>query len=181
MITFGFVGLETITGLVLAGLLIFLNVEKTIGKKQQQIREFHKAECLAKGQEWIDPEELAKEEQRKFEEESEEIYLKELKEKCDKKGWNYEEKLKEHLDKVESTKVKNAQKRLASEAKEAQKVQKIEQKKKEKIAKMTPEKLAKYNEKIARRHDLEEKNWEKEKAYGEAYRAKIQSELTLER
>ena len=38
MITFGFVGLETITGLVLAGLLIFLSVEKDIEKKQAQIK-----------------------------------------------------------------------------------------------------------------------------------------------
>lgn len=38
MITFGFVGLETITGLVLAGLLIFLSVEKDIDKKQAEIQ-----------------------------------------------------------------------------------------------------------------------------------------------
>lgn len=37
VITFGFVGLETITGLVLAGLLIFLSVEKVIGKEQAEI------------------------------------------------------------------------------------------------------------------------------------------------
>lgn len=37
-ITFGFVGLEVFTGIILAVLLIFLNVEKTIGKEQQEIR-----------------------------------------------------------------------------------------------------------------------------------------------
>lgn len=37
-ITFGFVGLETITGIVLAVLLIFLNVEKNIGKEQAEIK-----------------------------------------------------------------------------------------------------------------------------------------------
>ena len=36
-ITFSFVGLETITGIVLAVLLIFLDVEKTIEKKQKEI------------------------------------------------------------------------------------------------------------------------------------------------
>ena len=36
-ITFSFVGLEVITGIVLAVLLIFLNVEKDIGKKQAEI------------------------------------------------------------------------------------------------------------------------------------------------
>lgn len=38
VITFGFVGLEVITGLVLVVLLIFLNVEKDIDKKQAQIK-----------------------------------------------------------------------------------------------------------------------------------------------
>jgi GPH family glycoside/pentoside/hexuronide:cation symporter len=37
VITFSFVGLEVITGIVLAILLIFLNVEKDIGKKQAEI------------------------------------------------------------------------------------------------------------------------------------------------
>ena len=37
VITFSFVGLEVVTGIVLAGLLIFLNVEKDIGRKQEEI------------------------------------------------------------------------------------------------------------------------------------------------
>lgn len=37
-ITFGFVGLEVFTGIILAVLLIFLNVKKTIGKEQQEIQ-----------------------------------------------------------------------------------------------------------------------------------------------
>ena len=38
VITFGFVGLEVITGVILAVLLIFLNVEKDIDKKQAEIK-----------------------------------------------------------------------------------------------------------------------------------------------
>jgi putative transporter len=38
VITFGFVGLEVFTGVILAVLLIFLNVEKDIGKKQADIK-----------------------------------------------------------------------------------------------------------------------------------------------
>ena len=38
VITFAFVGLETITGIVLAVLLIFLSVEKTVQRKQAMIR-----------------------------------------------------------------------------------------------------------------------------------------------
>lgn len=36
--TFGFVGLETITGIILAVLLLFLNVEENIDKKQMEIK-----------------------------------------------------------------------------------------------------------------------------------------------
>lgn len=38
IITFGFVGLEVFTGVILAALLAFLNVEKDIGKKQAEIK-----------------------------------------------------------------------------------------------------------------------------------------------
>ena len=41
VITFGFVGLEAITGIVMAILLSFLNVEKGLDKKQQEIKERH--------------------------------------------------------------------------------------------------------------------------------------------
>ena len=37
VITFSFVGLEVITGIALAVLLIFLSVERDIGKKQAEI------------------------------------------------------------------------------------------------------------------------------------------------
>lgn len=66
IITFLFVGLEVFTGILLAVLLAFFNVEKTIGKKQQIIRERQKAACEAKGEEWIAPEIKAVEEEKKF-------------------------------------------------------------------------------------------------------------------
>lgn len=37
VITFGFVGLEVFTGIILVGILLFLNVEKDVGKKQAEI------------------------------------------------------------------------------------------------------------------------------------------------
>ena len=43
VITFGFVGLEVITGVILAVLLTFLNVEKDIGRKQAEIKALHAA------------------------------------------------------------------------------------------------------------------------------------------
>ncbi len=43
-ITFGFVGLETITGVILAILLLFLNVEKNIDREQAEIKARREAE-----------------------------------------------------------------------------------------------------------------------------------------
>lgn len=44
VITFGFVGLEVFTGIILAVLLLFLSVEKGIGKKQAEIAQRQKEE-----------------------------------------------------------------------------------------------------------------------------------------
>jgi hypothetical protein len=37
-ITFSFVGLEVFTGLILAAILLFVDVEKRIGKEQEEIK-----------------------------------------------------------------------------------------------------------------------------------------------
>lgn len=44
-ITFAFVGLEVITGLACAEILLLVNVEKTVHKKQQALIEREKLEC----------------------------------------------------------------------------------------------------------------------------------------
>lgn len=46
VITFGFVGLEVFTGVLLALLLVFLNVENGIEKKQTEIKEREETVCL---------------------------------------------------------------------------------------------------------------------------------------
>ena len=56
VITFAFVGLEVITGIVLAILLVFLSVEKTVEYKQVDILEYRKARCLAEGRAWDEQE-----------------------------------------------------------------------------------------------------------------------------
>ena len=82
-ITFAFVGLEAITGLVMAGLLVFLSVEKTIAKKHEIIRARQKAACEAKGEVWIEPEIRAEIEEKQFMEEARKIFIDELKAKCE--------------------------------------------------------------------------------------------------
>ncbi|MGN1419499.1 MAG: MFS transporter [Acutalibacteraceae bacterium] len=61
-ITFAFVGLETITGVILAILLIFLNVEKGLSQKQEEIRARKGLETVEQTAQEIAAEETATEE-----------------------------------------------------------------------------------------------------------------------
>ncbi len=177
VITFCFVGLETITGVILAVLLVFLSVEKTVARKQALIRERQKATAEARGETWIEPEVRAAEEQVKMDEEAEVIFRQDLKAKCEKKGLNYEEELNKHIAKVEAAKAKAEEKRVEAEKKEAEKAKKVEEKKAAKLAKLTPEQLEAKEAKAKKRAENDDAAWEIERQKGEEYYAKIQAEL----
>ncbi|MCF0141888.1 MAG: MFS transporter [Parasporobacterium sp.] len=150
VMTFSFVGLEVFTGAILVFLLIFLSVEKTIGRKQKQIREMQKAACEAKGEVWISPEEKAEKEEAESIQENDRIYLAALKEKCEKKGMDYEAEAEKWRTAEDAKRAAKAAKRLKSD----EKARAME----EKLSRLTPK---------------QEKAWEKEQAAGIAYRAKI--------
>lgn len=177
VITFAFVGLEAITGIVLAVLLVFLNVEKTIARKQTTIRERQKAQVEARGEEWVAPEVLAEIEEKRFMEESERIFAEELKVKCEKKGLNFEQELEAHNNKVAEQRAKQAEKKLIANEKAAAKQKAAEEKRAAKLAKLTPEQLAKREQKANLRAEKNDAAWARELAKGEAYYAKIQAEL----
>lgn len=175
--TFLFVGLEVITGALIAGLLVFLGVEKTLKRKQSQIRVRQKAECEAKGEVWVEPEVRAAEEQNLFDEESARIYAEELKTKCEKKGLNYDAELSKYIASVEAKKAKAEANRLKVEQKEKTAVEKIEKRKADKLAKLSPEKLALREAKERDRMRRDEIKWKLEEEKGNVYRAQFQSEL----
>lgn len=177
VITFAFVGLEMITGMVLAGLLIFLSVEKTISRKQDMIRERQKAACEAKGEEWMAPEIQAEIDEKNFIAESERIFTEELKVKCEKKGLNYEEELEKHNKQVRAQRAKQAEKKRIAEEKAAAKAKRVEERKAAKLASLTPEQLASREEKMKKRQERADALWAEERKKGEAYYAKIQAEL----
>lgn len=177
LITFAFVGLETITGLILAGLLVFLSVEKTIGRKQAKIREYQKAEAEARGEEWIAPEIQAARDEENYILESERIFAEELKAKCEKKGLNYEAELEKHNEQVAEKRAKQAEKKRLADEKAAAKLKKEEEKRAARLARLTPEQLAAREEKARKRKERDDALWASELAKGEAYRAKIQAEL----
>ena len=177
MITFSFVGLETITGVILAVLLIFLTVEKTLSRKQAKIREYQKAEAAARGEEWVAPEVRAAEEEATYLRENELAFETALKDKCAAKGLDFEKELADYQKAVAEKAAKTAEKKRLAEEKEKSKVEKAKARKEEKLAALSPEKRLKKEQKEAKRAEAEEAAWQRELAAGEAYRAKVKAEL----
>ena len=177
MITFSFVGLETITGIVLAVLLIFLSVEKTLSRKQAKIREYQRAEAEARGEAWISPEIRAAEAEAAYLRENELAFEVALKEKCAAKGLDFEKELADYRKAVAGKEAKTAEKKRLAEEKEKSKAEKAKARREERLAALSPEKRLKKEQKEAKRAAAEEAAWQRELAAGEAYRAKIQAEL----
>ena len=180
VITFAFVGLEVITGLVLAVLLIYLNVEKTVIRKQKAILAYRKAECEAAGKEWVDPDTAAAREQARQEQEGEAAALAELKAKCIKNGWDYEQKAAEYCAKASAIRAKAEEKRLASEKKAEARERTQAEKRAAKLEKLSPEKLAARKEREAKKAASIDRLWAREEVAGRAYREKIQKQLALQ-
>ena len=177
MITFSFVGLETITGVILAVLLIFLTVEKTLSRKQAKIREYQKAEAAARGEEWVAPEVRAAEEEATYLRENELAFEAALKDKCAAKGLDFEKELADYQKAAAEKAAKTAEKKRLAEEKEKSKAEKAKARKEEKLAALSPEKRLKKEQKEAKRAEAEETAWKRELAAGEAYRAKVKAEL----
>lgn len=177
MITFSFVGLETITGIILAVLLIFLSVEKTLSRKQAKIREYQRAKAEARGEEWVSPEVRAAEEEAKYLHENELAFEAALKEKCAAKGLDFEKELADYRKAVAGKEAKAAEKKRLAEEKEKAKAEKAKARKDARLAAMSPEDRLKKEQKEAKRAEAEEAAWQRELAAGEAYRAKVKAEL----
>ena len=177
VITFAFVGLESVTGVILAVLLVFLSVEKTIARKQEMIRERQKAAALARGEEWVAPEVQAEIDEKKFRKEGERIFAEELEAKCRKKGLDYAAELEKHKRAVAEADEKKAEKKRLADERAAAKAARADAKRAEKRALLTPEQLAAREEKDKRRQARDDAAWAVEREKGEAFYTKIQAEL----
>ncbi len=176
-ITFAFVGLETFTGVILAGILTFLTIEKTIDRKQAMIHERQKMAAKARGEEWIAPEAQAEIDEKNFMEESERIFAEELKAKCGKKGLNFETELEKHNRAVAEKHAKQAEKKRAAEEKRAARLKIAEERRREKLAKLTSGQIEKKEAAAKKRTLRDDAAWRAELEKGEAYYQKIQAEL----
>ena len=166
--TFSFVGLEVITGLLCALILLFVNVEKTINKKQFVLveRELFKKE----GKEWLPAEERNALEIARQEEESEKIFIQELKEKCKKLSLDFDKEYEKHLLNKKAKKDKEMAKEAKNKEKQIQKANK-------KLAKISKEKQIVLEEKEKIKEEKINAYWEKEKIQGEKDYAYYQGEL----
>ena len=172
-----FVGLEAIAGLVYAVMLLPVTVEKTVDKKLVIIRARQRAACEARGEVWAEPEVRAAEEQKRLDAEAEEYYRKELKERCQKKGSDYEAELTKHTGALRAKAEKQAEKERAAKEKAAKKAERLAQKREAKLAAMTPEQARRAQERKAARKARDEAAWQKEKAAGELVYQKMQAQL----
>ncbi len=124
-LTWIFIGGETLCYAVIAVIFIFMNVEKFSDQDHKTIIENQKAEALANGEEWIEPEERLRIEEAEAEAAAEEQRKTELKAKCEKKGLNYEEEESKYqaaqAEKKRIAEEKAAAKKKAAEEKAAKK------------------------------------------------------------
>ena len=169
-ITFAFVGLEVITGLACAGILFFVNIEKTINKKHEALVEREKAQYAKEGKKWLPADERNALEIQKQEQEAEEYFKQELKEKCIKKHLDFDKEYQNHLDKIKLAKEKQEEKQKVQAEKAKLKKEKYE-------SKLTPEKREKIAKKEKKMNESAEKIWKVEKPKGEKDYEYYQGEL----
>ena len=169
-ITFAFLGLEVITGLACAGILFFVNIEKTINKKHEALVEREKAQYAKEGKKWLPADERNALEIQKQEQEAEEYFKQELKEKCIKKHLDFDKEYQIHLDKIKLAKEKQEEKQKVQAEKAKLKKEKYE-------SKLTPEKREKIAKKEKKMNESAEKIWKVEKPKGEKDYEYYQGEL----
>lgn len=169
-ITFAFVGLEVITGLACAGILFFVNIEKTINKKHEALVEREKAQYAKEGKKRLPADERNALEIQKQEQEAEEYFKQELKEKCIKKHLDFDKEYQIHLDKIKLAKEKQEEKQKVQAEKAKLKKEKYENK-------LTPEKREKIAKKEKKMNESAEKIWKVEKPKGEKDYEYYQGEL----
>lgn len=90
VVTVSYIWVETIAYAVCAVLMFFFGVERHLQEDNRTIRERQKAEAIAAGEEWIEPEERLRREEEAAELAAEEARKAELKARCEKKGLDFE-------------------------------------------------------------------------------------------
>jgi hypothetical protein len=131
--TFVAFGVEGICYVAIAVMFFFLNVENFTRVDNKAIVADHKAQVLAAGGEWVEPEEakrLEKEENARL---VEEARVEQLKVDCAKKNLNFEEENAKYLEQKAAADKAKAEKKAAAEAEKQAKYDALTQEQKDAI------------------------------------------------
>ncbi|MCM1283323.1 MAG: MFS transporter [Muribaculaceae bacterium] len=109
--TLAFYLFDIILAVVYLVLLPFMDVEKHLPEINLELERRRKEAVLARGEEWVEPEERERREKEQAAREHEENRIADLKEYCRKKGLDFEEENAKYLAKAEAKRVKKEAKR----------------------------------------------------------------------
>ncbi len=109
-IVFVWYGVVAIKGLVFFLALIPFDAGKIINSVQTELKERRKAAVLARGEEWIDEEERERLEKEESERKAEEDRVADLRERCSKKGLDFDAENAKYLAKKAKKDAKKAKK-----------------------------------------------------------------------
>ena len=177
LFVWSFLGIEIITGILCAIILLFINVEKTIERKQNVLVEREKAQYLAEGKEWKPAAERNAEDILRQEEEAEKNYVLELEERCKRKGLEFIDELKKHKEAMRLKKAQRLEKEQKQKEKEAKKEKKRRLKAEEKARRLTEEQKANRRLKQERHEERLDAYWQKEEEKGEKVYRRYQENL----
>ena len=119
--TLAFYLFDIILAVTVLVLLPFVDVEKHLPKINAELLRRKKEAVLARGEEWVEPEELERREQEQAAKQREENRIHDLKEHCEKKGLDFETENRKYLEKAAEKAAKEAEKAAKKAAKKASK------------------------------------------------------------
>ena len=140
--TLAFYLFDIILALANVILLSFVDIEKKMPRVSAELLRRKKEAVLAKGMEWIDPDEQDRMMREEEEREHEENRVTDLKSLCQKKGLNYEEENAKYLENKKKSDKAWAKKQEAKQEKKDKKVQAAEARKQARYDSLPPEKSA---------------------------------------
>ncbi len=141
--TFISFGVEGICYLIIAIMFIFMSVEKFTNVDNKAIVADQKAEVLAAGGQWVEPEERARLEEEENARLVEEARVEQLKIDCEKKGKDFDAENAKFLEQKKAADEKAAAKKADAEAKKQAKLDAMSQEQKDAMAKKEAEKKEK--------------------------------------
>ncbi|MGI6577012.1 MAG: MFS transporter [Eubacteriales bacterium] len=119
-----FYGIELVCSAINVCVLPFIDLEKRLPKINADLLERKRQAVLARGEVWVDPEEHERIEKEKMEREAEENRIRDLKDRCARKGLDFDTEYRKYLAKKEAKERKQRGKEAARQAKIADKAKK---------------------------------------------------------